>query len=203
MADENRKLHSIVKIDGAEYDIIAAKVANSLSIKVGDSETAFDGSAAKTINIKGSGATTVAEANGIITINSTDTKDGNDNQTVKVNVPNGTDIAFGKNDVVEFVAGSNVTITGNASDKTITISATGGGSQADLSNYATKSYVDDAIDNLEEVIPTRTGQLTNDSGYLTSIPVTMDSGDTFTTITISKNEPSNSNGYVGDIWFKY
>ena len=98
------------------------------------------------------------------------------------------------------IVGTGATTVSTDANGVITINSTGGG-QVDLSGYATEDYVDEAINNLEEVIPTRTGQLTNDSGYLTSIPVTLDSGDTFTTITISKNEPSN--GSIGDIWFKY
>ena len=49
----------------------------------------------------------------------TNTQDGNDNQKVKTG-----SVTFGANDVVEFVAGSNVSISGNATNKQITISAT-------------------------------------------------------------------------------
>lgn len=49
------------------------------------------------------------------------------NQTIKVGT-----IAFGANDAVEIKSGSNVTVTGDATNKTITIGT-------DLSNYATKT----------------------------------------------------------------
>ena len=188
MAEE---LYSVVSIDNKEYNINAKtaetakeadKVANSLNIQVGSSTTTFDGSEAKTVTID---IPTTLKNPASLTIKgdgtTTATYDGSTAKTLNIK-------------------GSGAT-TVTADDKgNITISSTGGG-QGDLSDYATKEYVDNAIDILEEVIPTRTGQLTNDSGYLTSIPVTMDSGDTYTTITISKNEPSN--GYTGDIWFKY
>jgi len=48
------------------------------------------------------------------------------NQTIKAK-NNGTNVTFGSNDVVEIVAGSNVSISANAAAKTITINATGGG----------------------------------------------------------------------------
>ena len=47
------------------------------------------------------------------------TTDTNDNQTVKTG-----NVTFGVNDVVEFVAGSNVSISGDATNKKITISST-------------------------------------------------------------------------------
>lgn len=49
----------------------------------------------------------------------TNTQDGNDNQKVKTG-----SVTFGANDIVEFVAGSNVSISGDATNKKITISAT-------------------------------------------------------------------------------
>lgn len=49
----------------------------------------------------------------------TNTHDGNDNQKVSVGTT-----TFGINDTVKFVAGSNVTITPDATNKTITISST-------------------------------------------------------------------------------
>ena len=48
-----------------------------------------------------------------------DTKDGNDNQKVKTG-----NVTFGVNDVIDFEAGSNVSISGDAANKKITISAT-------------------------------------------------------------------------------
>ena len=66
-------------------------------------------------------------------------------------------VTFGANDEVNFVAGSNVTITGNAADKTITISATGGGGSATETTLVVvnKTVVDTndtiyAVTNLEE-----------------------------------------------------
>ena len=50
MAD--KKLHSIVKIDDTEYEIVAAKVAENLNIKVGDADPViFDGSESKTVTV--------------------------------------------------------------------------------------------------------------------------------------------------------
>ena len=76
MAD--KKLHSIVKIDDTEYEIIAAKVAQSLNVKVEGSDlVTYDGSSSKILNIKGGGSTTVtAAADGTITINSTGSTGG-------------------------------------------------------------------------------------------------------------------------------
>lgn len=73
--------------------------------------------------IVGSGATTVSsDANGNITISSTD-NNTDTNQKVKAKNLSGTDVTFGSNDVVEFVAGSNVTITPDATNKKITIAS--------------------------------------------------------------------------------
>ena len=80
------------------------------------------GSGTDSVVIKGVGATTVAtDANGVITISSTDTviQDSNDNQTVKTG-----NVIFGANDVIEFVAGTNVSINGDSTNKKITISST-------------------------------------------------------------------------------
>ena len=63
------------------------------------------------------------DANGKLCVNvpwtDTNTHDGNDNQKVSVG-----STTFGINDTVKFVAGSNVTITPDATNKTITISST-------------------------------------------------------------------------------
>ena len=59
-----------------------------------------------------------------------------------------------------------------------------GGTNVDLSAYATKEYVDNAIDEIDvteqlgdyalksdiPTVPTKTSQLTNDSNFLKSIP---------------------------------
>lgn len=55
------------------------------------------------------------------------TTDNNDNQTVKTG-----NVTFGVNDVVEFVAGSNVSISGDATNKKITISSTDTNTEATL-----------------------------------------------------------------------
>ena len=63
------------------------------------------------------------DSNGNLAVNvpwtDTNTQDGNDNQTVTTG-----GVTFGANDPVEFVAGSNVTISGDASTKKITINST-------------------------------------------------------------------------------
>lgn len=49
MAD--KELHSVITIDNEEYSITANKVAQKLTVKVGDSETVFDGSEQKSVVI--------------------------------------------------------------------------------------------------------------------------------------------------------
>jgi len=66
------------------------------------------------------------------------TSDSNDNQTVKVGTTE-----FGANDVVSFVAGTNVTVVGDSSAKTITINAT----QPDVSNFIEKSSTSGLVKN--------------------------------------------------------
>lgn len=53
------------------------------------------------------------------------------NQTIKAK-NNGTDVTFGANAVVELKAGSNITLTPNSSDNTITIASTGSGTITDV-----------------------------------------------------------------------
>ena len=66
------------------------------------------------------------------------TSDSNDNQTVKTSSVN-----FGANDVVELVGGTNVTVVGDSSAKTITINA----SQPDVSNFIEKSSTSGLVKN--------------------------------------------------------
>lgn len=66
----------------------------------------------------------------------------NDNQTVKTG-----SVTFGVNDVVEFVAGSNVSIEGDATNKTITISATG---DEDTDTHYT-NYLQITVDGAEAI----------------------------------------------------
>jgi hypothetical protein len=228
MAD-TRELSSVIQIDGDNYNIhakTAEKVDHSLVIKGNNTEAIkYDGSSNKTLNIVGSGGTSVTtSAGGTITISSTagadnsselvegeyksstsfSTANGNaigetgklyvDTSANKIYRWNGSAFievsqaqnAFSKIavngqstvsankaiDTLTLIAGSNVTITTNATDDSITIAATGGGtgngdmlkSVYDTNNngkidvaenaeklggtsaadYATKKYVDDA-----------------------------------------------------------
>lgn len=66
------------------------------------------------------------------------TSDSNDNQTIKTST-----VTFGANDTVELVGGTNVTVTGDSSAKTITINA----SQPDVSNFIEKSSTSGLVKN--------------------------------------------------------
>lgn len=46
-----KELHSVITIDNEDYNITANKVAKALTVKVGDSETVFDGSEQKSVVI--------------------------------------------------------------------------------------------------------------------------------------------------------
>lgn len=72
-----------------------------------------------TVDSKGHVSATTAVTKSDITALGIPAQDTNDNQKVKTG-----SVTFGVNDIVEFVAGDNVTITGNATNKTIEISAT-------------------------------------------------------------------------------
>lgn len=103
------------------YDLAAPASKTNGNVTI-DLTAGGSGSETDSIIIKGSGATTVTtDANGVITISSTDTntQDGNDNQTIKAK-----GVSFEANDVVELEEGSNVVITADKANKTITISAT-------------------------------------------------------------------------------
>lgn len=66
------------------------------------------------------------------------TSDNNDNQTIKTS-----NVTFGANDAVELVGGTNVTVVGDSSAKTITINA----SQPDVSNFIEKSSTSGLVKN--------------------------------------------------------
>ncbi|MBQ9435490.1 MAG: hypothetical protein IJU33_05115 [Bacteroidales bacterium] len=70
-------------------------------------------------------------------------------------------------DYVELEAGDNVTLTPDAANNKVTISATGGGSSAVQSDWEQDDdTADDYIKN-KPTIPTQTSDLANDSGFLT------------------------------------
>lgn len=88
-------------------------VTSAEKTKLAGIENGAEVNAIQTVKVNGSALT--PDANRAVDI----TIPANTNQTVKV----GND-TFGADDVVEFVAGSNVTITANTSAKTITVTAT-------------------------------------------------------------------------------
>lgn len=102
----------------------ALKNPNAIKIQGGGQDVAsYDGSAAKTINIAASstaGAFTISDGTTTRTIQLAGVFTDN-NQRVKAG-----SVTFGVNDEVNFVAGNNVTITGDATAKTITISGNAG-----------------------------------------------------------------------------
>lgn len=102
----------------------ALKNPNAIKIQGGGQDVAsYDGSVAKTINIAASstaGAFTISDGTTTRTIQLAGVFTDN-NQKVKVG-----NVTFGVNDEVNFVAGNNVTITGDATAKTITISGNAG-----------------------------------------------------------------------------
>ena len=69
-------------------------------------------------------------------------------------------------DYVELEAGDNVTLTPDAANNKVTISATGGGSAVQSDWEQDDDTADDYIKN-KPTIPTKVSDLTNDSGFLT------------------------------------
>ncbi len=117
-------------VTNSAYDASSNKIATMSDIKNGTLTIQGSGTAASTftanqsgdttLNIKGSGATSVTKtANNEITISTPSVTDTN--QKVKQG-----SVTFGNNDVVNFVGGGNVTITGNATDKTMTLGVASG-----------------------------------------------------------------------------
>jgi hypothetical protein len=110
-------LHSVIRINGTDYDITAKKVDNSLTIKAGGSEITFDGSEAKNIEITNQNAFSKIAVNGQSTVESASTTD-----------------------TLTLVAGENINIATDVDNKSITINATGGGS-SEISETASKIQV--------------------------------------------------------------
>ena len=138
-----KKLDSIISIDNESYSVvaeeakIAEKVRQVLTIQSNNTEvTKYDGSAAKTINIKGGGGTTVStDNNGNITITSA----GNQNVFSKIAVSGQPTVEADNNtDTLTLIAGANVTIATNATNDSITISA-GASDQANKIKVTTDS----------------------------------------------------------------
>lgn len=165
----NMKLDSIIQIDGTSYEVTAV-----------DAE-----------KLGGIAADNYAKQSDLFSKNYNDltnkpTIPTDTNQKVKTGT-----VTFGANDVVEFKAGSNVTITGDATAKTITISSTGGGSGGN-SDYAEQAgYADSA----------GTAASAEYAEYTNRVQVNMEHVAPYAAITISSEEPSDGN--IGDIWFKY
>jgi hypothetical protein len=186
-----KELHNIITIDNEDYSITANKVARGLTIKVGNSETTFDGSEEKSVNITKSALdlanvtndaqvkrSEMGVASGVATL-------GTDGKVLTSQLPSGalnqnafstiavsgqTSVAADTaTDTLTLVAGNNITITTNATNDSITIAATGGsGGTSDTAN---------------------------------KINVAMDAGSYAATISIKSSDPTGGN--IGDIWFKY
>lgn len=227
-----KELDSIIKIDNEDYSITAEKakkVANKLNITVDGTAYSFDGSEAREIVLKtptslpangGDAATlggrSAGTANGIATLGA----DGKvpasqlpaaqtQNTFSKIAVSGQSDVsADAATDTLTLIAGNNITITTNATNDSITIASTGGGTSSDTEATLTitdKTNTDNAnlvyaVTNLVEggtkghtITPTYTGLPTK--AYVDNAI----SG--FKKITVSQDEPSD--GATGDIWFKY
>lgn len=216
----------------------AKKVANKLNITVDGTAYSFDGSEAREIvlntptSLPANGgnadtlggksasdfisATQKGAANGIATLGA----DGKvpasqlpaaqtQNTFSKIAVSGQSDVsADAATDTLTLIAGNNITITTNATNDSITIASTGGGTSSDTEATLTitdKTNTDNAnlvyaVTNLVEggtkghtITPTYTGLPTK--AYVDNAI----SG--FKKITVSQNEPSG--GATGDIWFKY
>jgi hypothetical protein len=167
----DNKLSAVVKIDGIDYEVTAKKAELAENAE----------------KLGGTAASDYAKKTDLFSKNYNDltnkpTIPANTNQTVKADGK-----TFGANDIVEFVAGANVTISGDTANKKITISATGGegGGSGD---YAT------------EAGHALTADYATEAGTANYIQVNMENSAPYAVITISGNVPSE--GKTGDIWFK-
>ena len=151
----------------------ALKNPNSIKIQGGGADVAsYDGSAAKTFNWKASttaGAFEITDGTTTKTVQLAGVFTDN-NQTVK---GNGT--AFGANDAVDIVAGSNITVTADTTNKKITIAGTANDNQ----KVKTSSVTFGAND----VVEIKAGS---------NVTVTGDSSAK--TITIAASQPTVNNG---------
>ena len=98
-------------------------------------------------------------------------------------------------------------VTESVVDNKISDAKLNGGSSVDLSNYATKSdineiqevleYLDDEIGNKanKSAVPTKTSQLTNDSGFITNA--------TLPTVPTKVSELANDKGYITSVPSEY
>lgn len=165
----NKELHSVVTINNEDYSITANKVAHALTVKVGDTETVFDGSEAKTINV------VATEGNSGVSLGETaDTAyrgdrgktaydhsqsahapvDAEKNKYAfsKIAVSGQNTVSANKvEDTLTLIAGSNITLTTDSGSDSITISSTGGsggGGDVNLDNYYNKTEVNNLLDSL-------------------------------------------------------
>lgn len=191
-------LKSTIRIDGIDYNVHAVTAQTAEDAKKLDGVPANE--YAKKIDIpEGQDLSAYAKKSDLFSKNYNDltnkpTIPTNTNQTVKADGK-----TFGANDVVEFVAGTNVTIIGNNTDtaKTITISATGGGGGGDGDGDMLKSvYVTGQANNTNKVDKAINaeqlgGVAASNYAKKSDIP----------NITVSREDPTD--GATGDIWFKY
>ena len=145
-------------------------------------DTTYDVATTTTLGlVKSSTTGTTANRNYAVEVNSdgtmkvnvpwVNTQDGNDNQTVKAGA-----VTFGANDPIDFVAGNNVTVTGNKTEKKITIGLTNVATldeNGHVPSTQLPSYVDDVIEGYisnnknafysdeakTETIPAETGKI--------------------------------------------
>ena len=89
----NNNLHSVIRINGTDYDITAKKVDNSLTIKAGSSEITFDGSEARNLEFAaGDNIAITANEENKITISATGGGNGGTSETaskIKVTMDDG------------------------------------------------------------------------------------------------------------------
>ena len=159
----------------------------------GNKADASDIPSAYIASVSTSGNTLTLVPNEGIAINYTPTfTDTNQKITAKLN---GSNVSFGNDDVVELVAGSNVTITPDTSAKTITIAASGGGQTTAtdvqingtsiVSGNTANILVEGTYSSTNKIatmseVPDDTSDLTNGAGFITSsdLPIySLDSSD--------------------------
>lgn len=219
-----KELHSVLTIDNEDYSLTATKadkVAHSLTVKVGDSETVFDGSEQKSVVINipttlpanGGNADTVDNkhasdfilasqkgiASGVATLG-TDGKvpasqlPASSQSFSKIAVSGQSTVeADGTADTLTLIAGNNITITTNATNDSITIASTGSGTGTDTNQTVKVGNVTFGVNDSVELVGSGNVTVTGDA---TNKKITISATDqnTETTLTITdKTNTDNTN----------